>query len=132
MNLIFTPGPPEAVKDLDIEPSLTLVWTRPTNSLDQIDITYTVEINATDESSAVMNVRNTTSETSFSVQFLEEMLAVVGSQCVEFEFFVIATNEAGTGPSERILDTVPICELIKKIFGRWWFMRERGRESLHF
>ena len=46
---------------------------------------------------------------------------------MEFEFFVIATNEAGSGPSERILDTVPtvpICESVIKIFGRRLFMRE--------
>ena len=72
----------------------------------------------------VMNFQNTTSETSFSVQFLEEMLAVVGSQCVEFEFFVIATNEAGSGPSARILDTVPVCELVKNYNERVDIARE--------
>ena len=85
-----------------------LVWDRPTNVPNEVNITYTVEINSTDGS---MSFQNITSETTFSVHFLEEILPAVGSQCVEFEFFVFATNDAGTGPTVRILDTVPICKL---------------------
>ena len=84
-----------------------LVWDRPTNVPSEVNITYTVEINSTDGS---MSFQNITSETTFSVHFLEEMLPAIGSQCVEFEFFVSATNDAGTSPAFRILDTVPICE----------------------
>ena len=97
------------VHNFDIVPSLMLVWDRPTNVPSEVSITYTVEINSTDGS---MSFQNITSETTFSVHFLEEMLPVAGSQCVEFEFFVSATNDAGTGPTVRILDTVPICKLM--------------------
>ena len=58
-----------------------------------------------------MNFRNFTSDTSFSVQFLEDMLRDSGSECIEFEFFVSATNDAGTGPMAGIKDTVPICKI---------------------
>ena len=35
-------------------------------------------------------------------------------QSIKLEFFVSATNEAGTGPSTRIVDTVhiPTCKLL--------------------
>ena len=73
-------------------------------------ISYTIESNATDGSG--MNFRNFTSDTSFSVQFLEDLLRDLGSECVEFEFFVFATNDAGSGPLMREMDTVPICEFV--------------------
>ena len=59
-----------------------------------------------------MNFRNITSETSFSVQFLEDMLQLTDGECVEFQFFVFATNDAGSGPLARLKDTVPICKYI--------------------
>ena len=63
-----------------------------------------------------MNTVNITTETDISVRFLENVLATEGSQCVEFEFFVSGTNDAGTGPPVSILDTVPICELINVMY----------------
>ena len=110
------PAAPGAVQDLDILPSLSLVWSRPSvppfTQL-QVPTNYTIEINATDQDG--MNFINFTSDTSLSVQFLEDMLRDLGSECVEFEFFVSATNDAGTGPSVRVLDTVPICKLLRPL-----------------
>ena len=77
------------------------------NVPNEVDITYIVEINSTDNT---MNFKNTTSETTISLLFLEEMLPLVGRVCVEFEFFISATNDAGVSPVVRIMDTVPICE----------------------
>ena len=100
--------------DLELLSSLRLQWSRPANlnvpTLSQVPITYTIESNATDGSG--MNFRNITNETSFSVQFLEDILRDLGSECVEFQFFVFASDDAGSGPLTRVLDTVPICELI--------------------
>ena len=103
---------PEVPNDLDLEPALTLEWNRPLNipGPENIAVNYTVTINSIDGSG--MNFQNVTSMTSISVRFLEEILITQGSECVEFEFFVSATNDAGTGPSARIQDTVPICKLL--------------------
>ena len=114
-NLIFhfvssSPDIPDMIPNLELFPSLTLEWTRPQNVPTQVSVNYTVEINSTDVTPE-MNFRNTTSATSFSVLFLEGMLPNANGQCVEFEFFVSATNEAGMGLSNRVLDTVPICKL---------------------
>ena len=75
----------------------------------QVAVNYTVEINSTDDNG--MNFQNTTLETVFSVSFLETMLRGMDGECMEFEFFVSATNDAGTGPPVSLLDTVPICKL---------------------
>ena len=96
---------------LSLLPSLTLEWSRPSvpafTQL-QVPISYTVEINATEESG--MSFTNITSDTSLSVQYLEDMLRDSERECVEFEFIVSATNDAGTGPLATIQDTIPICE----------------------
>ena len=113
---MFPTVAPEAPGELMLEPTLTLLeWARPGNipGPGNVDVNYTVVINRTDNSG--MTFQYVTSMTSFSVQFLEEMLTAEGRQCVEFEFFVSATNDAGTGPFARILDTVPICKLTKLI-----------------
>ena len=109
MYLLFDSGPPEVPGNLMLLPALTLEWTRPQNVPIAVPISYTIEINATDGNG--MNSVNITSETALSVHFLEELLTTTGSQCVEFEFFVSGMNDAGTGPRDSILDTVPICEL---------------------
>ena len=101
---------PTAPNDFTLEPSLTLLWTRPSNVPLQVSTYYTVEINATEDGG--MKFKNFTSDTSLSVQFLEKLLSDLESECVEFEFFVRATNDAGTGPSVRVVDTVPICKLL--------------------
>ena len=101
---------PTAPTDFTIQPSLMLLWTRPSNVPLQVPTYYTIEINTTEDGG--MNFRNFTSYTSLSVQFLEELLRDLESECVEFEFFVSATNDAGTGPSVRVVDTVPICKLL--------------------
>ena len=88
-----------------------LTWTRPQTVPVEVPISYTIEINSTDENG--MNFQNTTSGTSLSVHFLEELLTTTGSQCVEFEFFVTGMNDAGIGQTVRIFETVPICELVK-------------------
>lgn len=72
-----------------------------------MDVNYTITINSIEDGVPPVNYRNVTSMTSLSVRFLEE-----GSQCVEFEFIINATNDAGTGPSTRFIDTVPICKSI--------------------
>ena len=61
-----------------------------------------------------MNYQNVTEMLSLSVFFLEEIISSQGSQCVEFEFIVTATNDAGTGPPIRLMDTVPICESVNE------------------
>ena len=96
--------------DLILEPALTLEWKRPTNipTHENVTVNYTVTINSTEEDG--MNFVNVTSHTSLSVHFLEEILIAQRSECVEFEFSVSATNDAGTGPLTRILDTIPICK----------------------
>ena len=101
---------PESPGNLLLQPALTLEWIRPTNipGPGNVDVNYTVAINSTEENG--MNFINVTSMTSLSVRFLEEILTAQGSECVEFEFFVSATNDAGTGPPAKILDTVPICK----------------------
>ena len=108
--LCFNVDSPNVPVDLTLQPSLMLQWSRPLNVPSQVPISYTIESNATDGSG--MNFINITSETSFSVQFLEDMLQLTAGECVEFEFFVFATNDAGSGPLVRVMDTVPICEFI--------------------
>ena len=107
---LASPSAPTNLR-LSLLPSLTLEWSRPSvpafTQL-QVPISYTVEINATEESG--MNFVNVTSDPSLSVQYLEDMLRDSDRECVEFEFFVIASNEAGTGPLATIQDTIPICE----------------------
>ena len=112
-NYVYLSDRSTAPGDLILEPALTLEWTRPTNipGPENVDVNYTVIINSTKDSGMIY--QNVTSMTSLSVQFLEEIISSQGSQCVEFEFIVSATNDAGTGPPARILDTVPICKLIK-------------------
>ena len=85
--------------DLILEPALTLEWKRPTNipTHENVTVNYTVTINSTEEDG--MNFVNVTSHT-----------IAQRSECVEFEFSVSATNDAGTGPLTRILDTIPICK----------------------
>ena len=97
-NLVLIPG----------VPTLTLEWDRPTNVPSEVQVTYLVESNSTNGNG--MNFRNTTSSTSLSVHFLEELLAA--GQCVMFNFFVSGSNEAGPGSRAMIVDTVPICELV--------------------
>ena len=102
---------PKPPGDLILEPALTLEWNRPASNIpgpENVAVNYTVMINSTDDSG--MNFLNVTSMTSISVHFLEEILVAEGSQCVEFEFSVSATNDAGTGPPAILLDTVPICK----------------------
>ena len=104
-------GPPKAPSDLILKPALTLEWNRPPTNISQpenVPVSYNVMINRT--GGGERNFQSTTSMTSISVHFLEEMLTAEGSQCVEFEFFVSATNDAGTGSPAKILDTVPICK----------------------
>ena len=104
-----SPVPPEAPGNLELgpdDPTLTLEWDRPANVPAPVPITYVVEINSTEESE--LNFRNVTAMTSFSVHFLEELLAL--GQCVMFDFFVGGVNEAGAGPLASITDTVPICK----------------------
>ena len=115
MTLCFYfPDAPSNVGDLDLQPSLSLEWSRPSDPpFTEVNTNYTVEINATEEDG--MSFRNFTSDTSLSVQFLEDMLQRLGSDCVEFEFSVSATNDAGTGPLRTIKDTVPICKSMKDI-----------------
>ena len=114
--------PPEAPRDLILEPALTLEWTRPTNipGPENVDVNYTITINSIDNGVPPMNYQNFTSMTSLSVLFLEEIISTQGSQCVEFQFIISATNDAGTGPSMRLIDTVPICKLI--ICCRRWLL----------
>ena len=111
---MYLSDPPEAPRDFILEPSLTLEWTRPTNipGPENVDVNYTITINSIDDGVPPMNYQNFTSMTLLSVLFLEEIISVQGSQCVEFEFIINATNDAGTGPSTRLIDTVPICKLI--------------------
>ena len=78
---------------------------------ENVNITYNIVINSTEDNG--LNFLNVTSMTTLSVLFLEEIISAQGSQCVEFEFTVSATNDAGTGPSTSILDTVPICKLTR-------------------
>ena len=103
---------PEAPGNLILEPALTLEWTRPIigniPGPENVNISYTVVINSTEDNG--LSYQNVTSMTSLSVHFVEEIISAQGSQCVEFEFIVSATNDAGTGPSTSILDTVPICK----------------------
>ena len=103
---------PEAPGNLILEPALTLEWTRPTigniPGPENVNISYTIVINSTEDNG--LSYQNVTSMTSLSVHFVEEIISAQGSQCVEFEFIVSATNDAGTGPSTSILDTVPICK----------------------
>ena len=98
---------------LTLQPSLMLQWSRPLNVPSQVPISYTIESNATDGSG--MNFRNITSETSFSVQFLENMVLATDSECVEFQFIVTPANGAGTGPLARVVDTVPICKSMTRV-----------------
>ena len=98
---------------LTLQPSLMLQWSRPLNVPSEVPISYTIESNATDGSG--MNFRNITSETSFSVQFLENMVLATDSECVEFQFFVTPANDAGTGPLARVVDTVPICKSMTQV-----------------
>lgn len=110
-----SPGAPD---NLILQPALTLEWTRPTigdiPGPENIKINYTVIINSTEDDG--LNFKNITSMTSISLLFLEEIIFAQGSQCVEFEFIVSATNDAGTGPSTSILDTIPICKLTRYLY----------------
>ena len=111
---VYFLDPPEAPRDFIIEPALTLEWSRPTNipGPENVNVTYTITINSIEDDVPPMNYQNSTSMTSLSVVFLEEIISAQGNQCVEFEFIISATNDAGTGPSTRFIDTVPICELM--------------------
>ena len=111
---VYLSDPPEAVREFILEPALTLEWSRPTNipGPEDVDVSYTITINSIEDVVPPMNYQNVTSMTSLSVLFLEEIISAQGSQCVEFEFIINATNDAGTGPSMRFVDTVPICKLI--------------------
>ena len=104
-----SPNAPGNLRLVPAAPSLTLEWDRPTNVPDRVPVTYQVEINSTGGSG--MNFVNITTLTSLSVHFLEELLTT--GQCVMFDFFVRASNDAGTSPLAGIVDTVPICELIQ-------------------
>ena len=96
------------------DPTLTLEWDRPANVSAQISITYIVDINSTDPNGN-MNFRNMTSETFFSVHFLEELLSPAQGVCVMFEFSVSGVNIAGLGDTATIIDTVPICEFVHTV-----------------
>ena len=87
-------------------------WKRPAGIPihDNITLNYTVVINSTEKSD--MSFVNVTSMTSLSISFIEEILTTLGFECVEFEFSVSGTNLAGTGPSTRINESLPISERI--------------------
>lgn len=105
--------PPDVPGNLVLIPDiseLTLEWDRPTNVPPQIPITYLIEINSTEENGTNFPPLNTTS-TSMSIHFIEELLTP--GDCYMFEFYVSGSNEAGSGSLAWIVDTVPICELIK-------------------
>ena len=111
---IYFLDPPEAPLDFILEPALTLEWNRPTNipGPENVNVTYAITINSIEDDVPPMNYQNSTSMTSLSVVFLEEIISAQGNQCVEFEFIINATNDAGTGPSRSFIDTVPICKLM--------------------
>ncbi len=113
-SYVYLSDPPDAPRDFILEPALTLEWNRPTNipGPENVDVNYTITINSIEDDIPPMNYQNFTSMISLSVVFLEEIISAQGSQCVEFEFIINATNDAGTGPSTRFIDTVPICKSI--------------------
>ena len=102
----------EVLGNLVLKPDLTLEWKRlidiPVH--DNITMTYTVAINSTENHE--ISLVNVTSMTSLSIAFLEEILTAQGSECMQFEFSVSSTTEAGTGPPARITENLPICERI--------------------
>lgn len=88
---------------------LILVWGRPGNAPAQVETNYTVMINSvlpgsTQHGPFVLDSLTT----SFSIHFLEE--AQSGRPCEEFQFFVLAQNDAGVSNPAVYNETVPICE----------------------
>ena len=104
---------PSAVENLRLVPSngdLILSWKRPDNVPSEVEILYTLLINNTNTtmltSSQQLNI------TTFSLRDLEAQVlndSAVGL-CVMFEFTVNGRNEAGVGPPNTIVDTIPICK----------------------
>jgi len=86
--------------------NITLSWSRPQNIPQSVSVSYLVEINSTMRSNVTYEpVR--TSGTAVVIQ--EDVPELEG--CETFEFFVIASNDAGDSDPARIEETIPICRL---------------------
>lgn len=103
-------GRPEAPGDLRLIPlkPTFLVWNRPTNIPEPVEVNYTVTINSsTSELSFIMPLIGLT---QLSIEFLEIQLADA-EECQPFMFNVVASiAEAQDSNAAVTMDTVPLCK----------------------
>ena len=112
--MIYLTDPPDSPIRLGLQvlPSnkLVLEWDRPHNVPSEVQITYMVVINGSEEDVVIFN---TTQSQSLPLGFLEELVNLNNRSCEMFQFTIQAVNDAGNGTvSEPIIHTVPICETL--------------------
>ena len=91
-------------------PTLFLVWTRPFNVDPRVNITYTVEINSTQENGTSYGPFGNVRETSYPIDFPEALHS--NRSCEMYQFFVTATNGAGSSVPAKYLETLPISKYV--------------------
>lgn len=97
VTLVLSPAP---------DPALSLVWDRPINVDDRVDIVYTVEINSSRENGVNYGPFVNLTSTSFLIDFPEALHS--NKSCQMYDFYVTATNGAGSSDPARYTETLPI------------------------
>ena len=88
--------------NLDPDPNdLTLLvfsWVIPADAMDGVNLTYTAAVTGPS-----FNISNMTMENY--IEFTDD----ASLDCLQHDFSVFASNDAGRGPTSSIPETIPIC-----------------------
>ena len=122
-------GSPGEVESLQLvyysQSQLRLQWSRPTDLHPHIPINYTVTmVNALtgdiEEVYEIHLVRENCDNSLFQTFYTNETDVLVSQResggCEVYNFTVVGSNEAGTGPPCTITQNIPLCEIINNYY----------------
>ena len=96
------PEPPGNLLLISSNGNITLSWSRPPNIPSSVNVTYHVDINSTETNATHVSLILT--ETSYT--FSEKTVGY----CYSFNFYVTASNDAGSSSTVTLKETIPLCK----------------------
>lgn len=80
----------------------TLSWSRPPNIPGSVNVTYLVNIYSTESNATYLSLILTDTSYTLSDKTVE--------YCGTFNFYVIASNDAGSSNTATLKETIPLCK----------------------
>ena len=80
----------------------TLSWSRPPNIPGSVNVTYLVNIDSIDSNATYLSLILTDTSYTLSDKTVE--------YCDTFNFYVIASNAAGSSTTAALKETIPLCK----------------------